>query len=60
MCRLVPEEIRLFRRIGDKSGEASGEFNLGHAYFISPGIEDLDASEAAFRRCLGLLATTMS
>lgn len=48
------ETVKHLRRIGDKSGEAITELNLGHAYKDIPAIRDLDAAEAAYQRSLDL------
>ena len=48
------ESIGIYHRIGDKAAEAVAEYNLGHAYMQIPGIRDLDAAEAAYRRSLDL------
>lgn len=48
------ESILLDRRIVNKTGEATSEFNLGHAYMGLPDIRDLDAAEVAYQHSLDL------
>jgi tetratricopeptide (TPR) repeat protein len=49
------ESIGLFKRIGDRHGEAIVAFNLGHAYKGIPELRDLDEAERWYKRAIGLL-----
>ncbi len=48
------EALALYERIGDRRGETTCAFNLGHAYKTLVVIRDLDRSESSYRRCLEL------
>jgi tetratricopeptide (TPR) repeat protein len=48
------EAIRIYQRTEDKAGEATAEFNFGHAYMQVDAIRDLDAAEFAYQRSLDL------
>jgi tetratricopeptide (TPR) repeat protein len=52
------ESLAVDKRIGDKAGQATTEFNLGHAYMQIPSIRDLDAAEAAYRCSFSLSDST--
>jgi tetratricopeptide (TPR) repeat protein len=46
--------MELFKRIGDRGGERTAAFNLGHAYKNILGLRDLDQAERWYRRDLEL------
>ncbi|MEU7906604.1 CHAT domain-containing protein [Actinoplanes sp. NPDC049118] len=48
------EAFGLFRRIGERRGEAMVAFNLGHAHIEIPGLRDLDQAERWYRHRLDL------
>jgi tetratricopeptide (TPR) repeat protein len=49
------EAADLYRRVGDRTGESTAAFNLGHAYLDLPALRDLDQAEQWYQRRLDLL-----
>ncbi len=47
--------VELLRAIGDRRGEGTIAFNLGHAYVNIPSLRDLDQAEHWYRRDLELM-----
>lgn len=51
---LYEEAAGLAERIGDRSGQATVAFNLGHVYKDIPSVRDLSKAEEWYRRSLAL------
>ena len=52
--RFLQEDAQLSRRIGDRPGEATSHFILGHAFVNIQAVRDLDKAEQSYRQSLEL------